>query len=290
MNRKLIFESNLSLLQHIESISGELDRIIKPLFQNLQFSHFSYYKVFKNGQYLTLSNDLRIVQSYLQHKISCNNGYFFENKRLHVPLNSCTKSFWPIHDKKVPGVSLFHELGMSHGINVVHDLGDYVEGFVFAAPIECEQVNDIYLNHFYILERFIVYFKKELENLIDINDKKLFACSPFYKKEIPKLFQTNLGSFKQKFFKNTEIDKFYLEKHPQTYLTKKETECLYYLCLGKSAKEISSILNTSHRTIEKHFENVKMKCNLSFLNQVIDLCRENWVNKLHLLKFGDKIL
>lgn len=41
-------------------------------------------------------------------------------------------------------------------------------------------------------------------------------------------------------------------------LTKRQTECVYYLMKGKTAKEIANILNRSHRTIEKHLDTLKM--------------------------------
>jgi DNA-binding CsgD family transcriptional regulator len=47
------------------------------------------------------------------------------------------------------------------------------------------------------------------------------------------------------------------------YLTKRESECLKYLLLGMSAKSIARILCVSHRTIESHFEKVKLKMEVS---------------------------
>lgn len=42
-------------------------------------------------------------------------------------------------------------------------------------------------------------------------------------------------------------------------LSAKELEILYYILLGKTAKEISSLIFRSLRTIEKHIENIKWK-------------------------------
>lgn len=46
-------------------------------------------------------------------------------------------------------------------------------------------------------------------------------------------------------------------------LTLRELECLYYICLGRSAKQIASILNISSRTVEKHIQNIYIKTNYS---------------------------
>lgn len=42
-------------------------------------------------------------------------------------------------------------------------------------------------------------------------------------------------------------------------LSKREADCLYHLCLGKSAKETGEMLFISPRTVETHLENIKQK-------------------------------
>lgn len=42
-------------------------------------------------------------------------------------------------------------------------------------------------------------------------------------------------------------------------VTRREIECLYYLSLGKSSKQIASTLNISSRTVEFHLKNLRNK-------------------------------
>jgi DNA-binding CsgD family transcriptional regulator len=44
-------------------------------------------------------------------------------------------------------------------------------------------------------------------------------------------------------------------------LTQRQSDCLFYLAQGKSAKEIAEILNISKRTVEHHINAVKSKYN-----------------------------
>lgn len=44
-------------------------------------------------------------------------------------------------------------------------------------------------------------------------------------------------------------------------LTKRETDCIYYLIRGMSAKQIGRELGLSNRTVETHLNNVKIKLN-----------------------------
>jgi DNA-binding CsgD family transcriptional regulator len=45
------------------------------------------------------------------------------------------------------------------------------------------------------------------------------------------------------------------------YITKRESEILYHLVAGKSAKQIGIALTISARTVERHIENIKIKFN-----------------------------
>ena len=46
------------------------------------------------------------------------------------------------------------------------------------------------------------------------------------------------------------------------FLTKRQMEVLKYTAYGYTIKEIAYILNISHKTVEKHLTNTKLKLNL----------------------------
>lgn len=56
-------------------------------------------------------------------------------------------------------------------------------------------------------------------------------------------------------------------------LTVKESEVVYYLMQGYTAKNIATILTCSYRTIEKHIENIKTKLALSSKKAILDYAR-----------------
>lgn len=55
----------------------------------------------------------------------------------------------------------------------------------------------------------------------------------------------------------------------QLKLTQRETECLFLLIRGKSAKEIARFLEISPRTVEEYIEHIKVKMNVSTRHQII---------------------
>lgn len=44
-----------------------------------------------------------------------------------------------------------------------------------------------------------------------------------------------------------------------THLSSRESECLFYLLRGKTAKQIARLLNLSPKTVEHYIENIKLK-------------------------------
>lgn len=55
------------------------------------------------------------------------------------------------------------------------------------------------------------------------------------------------------------LNQFNVQKAFQLGLTKRETECLFYLAEGYTAKEMAQVLNLSPRTVEGYIENMKHK-------------------------------
>lgn len=70
--------------------------------------------------------------------------------------------------------------------------------------------------------------------------------------------------------KNYQCDSY--DKNLQ--LTPRETECLFLLIRGKSAKEIARFLKISPRTVEVYIENIKLKMNISSRSQIVDKALE----------------
>ena len=69
------------------------------------------------------------------------------------------------------------------------------------------------------------------------------------------------------FGKYTDITK---QEFLSDKLSNREQECLYFILRGKSAKEISTILNLSSRTVEVYLNNLKLKFNCINKSQLIE--------------------
>lgn len=62
---------------------------------------------------------------------------------------------------------------------------------------------------------------------------------------------------------DNQLISWHLGDYDNFNLTKKEKECLFYVIQGKTAREISTIMCRSKRTIEMHINNIKQKFNVN---------------------------
>lgn len=69
------------------------------------------------------------------------------------------------------------------------------------------------------------------------------------------------------------------------YFNKRESECIYLLFLGKTAKEIARHLNISSRTVEVYLNNIRLKLGCYMRAEVIARILSNKENKQAILKF-----
>lgn len=56
----------------------------------------------------------------------------------------------------------------------------------------------------------------------------------------------------------------------ETYYSKREKQVIYYMLRGNSAKRIARVLNISHRTVERHFENIRIKAGVRNKSELIE--------------------
>ncbi|MBI2786895.1 MAG: hypothetical protein HYX60_11595 [Legionella longbeachae] len=59
-------------------------------------------------------------------------------------------------------------------------------------------------------------------------------------------------------------------KKEEIHLSRRETQCIFFLLRGRSAKETASILNLSYKTVEDHIEKIKCKLNCSKKSELFD--------------------
>lgn len=271
--------TNQDAIDYNISISDRLVDLCDPL-KYLGLIHFGCLKFFKDGTYLKLSNNINWTKHYLINNLADNQGNFAEKLKI-AAFFTLDQHLWPA-SKPGDSLSAMHDFGIFNGINFNIKSNDYIESFYFATSKDNQQVFNIYVSHTDLLKRFILYFKEKTADIFNIYEAKKLAmqksplsfvqavlgsCSTDYEDQ-------NLVDFK----KNTMIKHYHLNgKYCQTYLTKRESECVKYLARGKSSKEIGKLTDLSPRTVESYINLAKYKTGSDSSSALVNLFLETYI-------------
>lgn len=232
-----------------------ISNICNPLLE-FGITYFLYIKKFDDGSQIELTNNIPWSEYYYQ-KSYC----FLDPFQKNIEYPEKSKFLWTglscqeiLNDMR----QFFH---IDHGFTMTTKLQDSHEVFHFGGNKNNPQLINFFLNKEYILKRFILYFKDKLDHLIKQCEKKRIVLVKDNISDIQKNISYSKMSISQKFSESMPIDKYYLGEDSHTYLTKREIECLKWHFAGKTAYDISMLLNISKRTAEIHLENSRHKLN-----------------------------
>jgi DNA-binding CsgD family transcriptional regulator len=256
----ILYETNKSAYQYCEAIQNRIHQIVEPL-SELGITYFGHIKIFNDGSFFIISNDL----DFLRDNFFKDGG--FGNIFTEAYLNTKSKRYFlassdNINIKKDRTIEISSHHNIFNAFNIYTIDKGHLSGYFFSARNQDAIISSsLYLNNIQLLEHFINYFNERAQDLIDVTDKTKIAKFDidhhfnFYNKE-----STIENQKIQKFLQETQLKSFHLKtKHGEVSLSKRQTECLHYLSLGKSNKEIGRTLSLSPKTIEFYISNLKQK-------------------------------
>ena len=266
--------SNYSALHYNDNISNNIINICEPLFNNFKITFFGYARFFTDGTYLDLCTSLPWQKHYMEHFAT---QPFINNHIKGIYQNQTLYTLWN-NDLNEPREKIFqHFIRDSCAFDIWHGLSIYkhfpcsIEAWHFATTKENYQITNFYLNHMDVLEHFIFYFRDKSSNIIDATDlKKLIVLkdrSSFKENDETSLSEKNLA----RYLHQTELKKYYFRTPVGIiYLSRREVECVLYLSMGRTIKEIANTIKISPRTVECYIDNAKKKLNCSSRIQLIE--------------------
>lgn len=262
-------KNNLAIQLAIET-HEVVREICEPIFKLFELNFFRYLRVFPDGKRIHLCSNPHWTETFYTKQYY--NIAWFDAVKLNQPKN--IEAIWDkkaVREDNAVGIDARTHFDIHHGISIVRPGNGYYEIFDFAANQNNGQINNVYLTHLHFFERFFFYFREKAAFLIKDAEKEPIKIEHLFKTDYL-LDKDNVSEF----LKNTEIKHYTLSMlGKDVYLTPKETECVYWSVLGKSAVEISLIVNCSKRTVEIHLESVKQKLGLSKISQVIKLASDS---------------
>jgi len=274
MNRRLE-ELNKSAHEYCKSVQEQFNTICRPLFK-LGIARFGYMKIFKDGSYLFLDNNMSFHKFYLSNitnigKTFSNEFDLVQNEKNYyflVPNN--INSF----DKKNdPIMHLCYDFDIWNMFSIYKLKNpNFIECYIFSGKKEDSFLSNFFINNIPILEHYTNYFNKEAANMIDCKDKEKLSYFQqsfnFYNTSKEKLLEQEMI---KELIKKTRLRRLSIlgKNQEDICLSPRETECLQYLALGNSVKQIANILELSPRTIEAYLKTTKQKTGYSYRSQLV---------------------
>lgn len=240
-----------------ESIQGQIDSISTPL-HNLGITYFTYSKLYKDGKAFIITNETPSDKMF-QHLFS--HGLCFSEPFVKVHQNKKYAFIWP--EGRNPALQSMG-INIWNGINFYVDRGSYIENWCYSQDHYDGEKTNFYVNNLEFLEKYINYFRENLNSLTDRIDKRVLIN--FKAPEIDK----HLGHRSvEKTFLPKNQKRFYVYYNGvDAYLTPQEFRCIIYLGHGFCPKEVALKLGLSLRTVQMYFDNVKKRFSLGFLGDL----------------------
>lgn len=263
---------NLTAFEYDKIISSQLAPLCEPFLKAMGLTTFLYGRVFYDGRYIMLSNNLEWQKSWLLDIPTIENTPLLTTLR-SVPLEEpfyymwCTEPYSKL-------IQFHNSLGVWHGFDISFRLEDSVEGWSFSTSQDRYEINNFYLNNVKTFHRFILYLKEKAPSLFEIKNDQQLA---FFKKKSDISFQASSHKEKVNCFLSSlpTIGYSLMINNNIVKLSPREVECVFHFSQGKTAKEIAKILNISHRTVEDYIKNVKLKTGQSSKSALADMLKDD---------------
>ncbi len=251
------FEKHLIL-----DVNVEIHRICQPLFDKLNLAYFNYSRIYPDGSFLGLMSSREYAQIFIEnmHRAKILSPKPRANLKAETVISLWSQRAEPWVMKALADLGIYHPIMFS-------EVGaEFTENFVFASKHDRALTIENYFNNLLTLQRFRDYFRSVADKIIakaDQLDNRIFLAQ----KHHPFDLEDFIEPFNPDAKDNT---KFQIGKH-NVNLTAKQKECLDYLAKGLSAKEIALRMHISPRTVETHLEHIKIKLNVNFKSELLNL-------------------
>lgn len=269
---------NLSAFNYAKSTFDTFCELCSPL-SELNIQGFAYLRVFNNGRYLYLCNDLNWLEFSLK-----NNGHFGQDTLLQRELMQARDSQTNLHCFLWPTEQTDHLMSALYAFNIWNGLSIYkpredsIEIWSFAADREAKDMQSYFIQNIENLKKFSTYFSSAGSDIIHPTWNSLAPITNSIHQEFSiDRYSLDIDAF----IKATDFNKFpVITEQGEIFLSKKELVCLSHLAVGKSAKKIGLDLGVSQRTIEKQIEHIRQKFGRIDKALIIKLFRESMMNWL----------
>ena len=269
---QLEYEDRMKLIEYNKQIEERLIDICLPL-KIINIDSFTYLRFYKGGSVLRIETNLE-YNKYMLNNAAVNTYQFIIDR-----IANGEKVTLPFSPTDIVTSALEH-CGIKAILSSFYSKDDYIEGWGIFSSRNDLDLTPSFISNIQLIERFIVYFNNVAKDLIQRAEKdKILFHSTLMTTDFDIVCQQEKV---KNFLKSTEPETWQMKVSNLLYvkLTRTEVICLTYLLYGHSYKVIAGILNVSHKTIEKHMENIRAKTGLHCKQRLLQVFAQS---DLHIL-------
>ncbi len=254
----------------------EVDRICYPLFKRTPVDFFVYEIFYDSGEAIFLSSAPNVLINWAQDDLHPTQEELdlYSSIGLKTALLSHLIPLPPVIDlialKYEKIIDIASQCDLYHTLFFVDRYTTHYRVCGFGVKKSNKSVLNFYLNAAPTLLRFINYFEKNAEELINADNGSELIYLPKYH-----LIQSiNLGLENlEETFLNLDFPLDFDLKNGlmNSSLTSREYQCLSLVAQGYTMKTAAKKLDISHRTVEQHLRNLKEKLSVNTKSQLVEM-------------------
>lgn len=241
----------------IYTSSSNMKQICAPLKNCFDITHFSYVQIYPDLSRIHLDTNAIWSEVFYKnvHQYYLNTGV---TECQHWSSGFALMSSLAEKDC----ITDARQFDIGNGIVIAHHSNTQTELYFFALPANAQEASLIrILTHLDLIHKFINYFKVRSANIIEQASKNPIIL-PFLKES--KVVNHFSNEIRQSFINQLECENWL-----NSFFTKRELDCIHYLTLGMTCREIGEILQISHRTVEHYLDNIKTKLGVLKKSQIV---------------------
>lgn len=259
----------------------EVNEICQPLFSRLNAHGFSLHRIYKDGQRVYLGNSYKWIENVYENGYLAASGY---QKYSDYP-NCILWNEWPQTDTEF--IRLINDarenFSYDNSAMLLRKYESYVDIFFIRGRLNDNDINHKFFSDRIFIEGFFDDFLIRTAKLITQAYKhKLIIPEKLSRSESCKTLE-NQETFHDCLYAKVQ-DTIFFDTNGLGF-SRRESQCLLLMFIGKTAKEIANILGISGRSVEKYIDSVKHKANTSYKNEILEKLMENELNRRILANF-----
>ncbi len=253
----------------------DMQQICAPL-AKYGITFICYTQIHNDGTRLDLCSNYKITNFYYnetdlysKYAVDCSPASFANNFILHATI------------KNDDAINMVRDnFSISNGISFVKKYKRYYETWTFAGHKNNISLLNFYITHLDMLKLFMLYFRDKTVSIIQkFRNNRLHIPKNHLKTE--KKLERNIIDDLNDYHNDFSLKRYYFDDiNPNIYLTQREIYCLVYSLHGYTAKEIAKHTESSHRSVETHLYNAKIKLGCYNKNMLRTIIYNNGLNSL----------